>query len=505
MANQFGKVSVGITATTGGLTAGLQKASRQLDSFGGHVRAIRGRLTTLVAIQGGQLFGSMAGAAMRAARSLISMGQASAQTIDRTAKLSRQLGMSYAEMSALSLAADLSGSSMDEVGRAALLADRRFIEAKMGLATAVRGFEMAGVALADLEGLSSAERFQRLAEAIGALPTSAERAAAAMNIFGRSGANLLNLFENNGAVIGQSMEDVIAFGNALTNVQAGNVEAMNDAFARAGGAVSGIVTQVTAYLAPAIKTVIDQFTAFVGSVGGANIGQAIGLALLDSAIYLAAVGDFFIQNVGPILAESFKYGSDVAKGFYRVAEFLRGVFNAIQVGFGVIILGITGAIEMAASLFGGLPELAAFNDKMFEQIQRDAQQMGEAFGNAFGDETEQVGQAAATPLTDLLTAARNNAIEAARHINDQVENAEPPSMTTTVELSTKALKAIVVGTSEGEAFRNAIARGQDPRTSAQTDQQIAANTSRTADALEGLPDSLGSVFGQQIASASITV
>ena len=78
-------------------------------------------------------------------------------------------------------------------------------------------------------------------------------------------------------------------------------------------------------------------------------------------------------------------------------------------------------------------------------------------------------------------------------------------MTTTVELSTKALKAIVVGTSEGEAFRNAIARGQDPRTSAQTDQQIAANTSRTADALEGLPDSLGSVFGQQIASASITV
>ena len=181
------------------------------------------------------------------------------------------------------------------------------------------------------------------------------------------------------------------------------------------------------------------------------------------------------------------------------------MFNAIQVGFGVIILGITGAIEMAASLFGGLPELAAFNDKMFEQIQRDAQQMGEAFGNAFGDEAEQVGQAAATPLTDLLTAARNNAIEAARHINDQVENAEPPSMTTTVELSTKALKAIVVGTSEGEAFRNAIARGQDPRTSAQTDQQIAANTSRTADALEGLPDSLGSVFGQQIASASITV
>jgi len=215
MANQFGKVSVGITATTGGLTAGLQKASRQLDSFGGHVRAIRGRLTTLVAIQGGQLFGSMAGAAMRAARSLISMGQAAAQTIDRTAKLSRQLGMTYAEMSALSLAADLSGSSMDEVGRAALLADRRFIEAKMGLATAVRGFEMAGVALADLEGLSSAERFQRLAEAIGALPTSAERAAAAMNIFGRSGANLLNLFENNGAVIGQSMEDVIAFGNAF--------------------------------------------------------------------------------------------------------------------------------------------------------------------------------------------------------------------------------------------------------------------------------------------------
>lgn len=505
MAKQFGKVSVGITASTGGLTMGLRKSSQEMKKFGSDVKSIRSRLGGLMAIQGAQLFAGLARSALQAARALISMGSSAAQAIDRTAKLSRQLGVTYGEMSALSLAAELSGTKMDDVAKGMLQADRRFVEAQSGLSSAARGFDMAGVSLEQLQGLTSAERFRTLAEAISQLPTSAERAAAAMNIFGRSGTNMLNMFEGGGVVIGQAAEDVERFGNALTGTQAGNVEAMNDAFSRARGAVSGIVTQVTAYLAPGIKAVVDTFTEFVGTAGGANIGQSIGMALLDAAVYLAGVGDFFVSTLGPVLRNAFEYGGVVSDTLLRTAELFRGVFNAFQVGVQAIVLAFTKLLEAAAKVFSRTPALTAFNRQLQRDMAKNAKEMRDAFKNVLSDQGMEFAESAGTPLTDLMEKARQTAIDAAKRINDGVDVKVKADVLATVEVSTQALKAVVVGTAEGEAFRNAMLRGQDPRTAAQTDQQIADNTGRTADAIDSLPDAFATSLSTQIAGASITV
>lgn len=506
MANAFGRVNVAITASTGGLSTGLQRASRQLDRFGDNVRAIRGRLGALVAIQGAQFFGSIINSAIQATRSLIAMGQAEAQTIDRTAKLARQLGMTFEQMSGLSLAANLSGTSMEEVGRAALLADRRFVEAQQGVASAARAFALAGVNINDLAGLDSTERFQALAEAIGNLPTSAERAAAAMQIFGRSGANLLNLFENGAAVIQQSIEDAQAFGLALTDVQASNVEAMNDSFERAGGAITGIIRQITAYLAPAITGIANKFTEFVGSVGGANIGRDIGKAILDAAVYLAGVADYVVAVVGPVLRGAFEYGGNIADAFFRTAEFLRGVFNAIQIGLGTIVIAFTGLFEKVAAFLGkDLPGLAAFNQEMLNGMLENSDEMAQAFQNAFVDGLEgALPEIIDTPLQEHMRKFRQQAIDAANAINAAVEAARP-QVDAAVTINSDALRAIVVGSSEGEAFRNAFLRGADPRAQNAIDQQIAQNTAATAQGIAALPGAIGSAVASQFSGVTIGV
>ena len=74
-----------------------------------------------------------------------------------------------------------------------------------------------------------------------------------------------------------------------------------------------------------------------------------------------------------------------------------------------------------------------------------------------------------------------------------------------ITVSTKALSAIVVGTSAGEAFRNAIMRGADPRIAVDNDKQIADNTGRAAAGIEALPGDLGNVISGQLAKAAITV
>lgn len=515
MANQFGKVSVGITASTGGLTAGLQKASKQLSGFGKHVQAIRGRMSTLVAIQGGQMFGSIASQALQTGRALVAMGKDAAGAIDRTAKLSRQLGMTYSELAGLSLAAQLSGTSMEAVGQAALKADKRFIEAANGSVSAMKAFEMAGVSLQDLQGLSSADRFRFLADSIGALPTSAQRAAAAMTIFEESGANLLNMFEGGGAVIGQSMQDVQRFGSALSNIQASNVEAMNDAFARSSAAIGGIVTQITANLSTAITSVANQFTDLVGSVGGANIGRTISEGLLDGAIYLAKVADYIIAGIGPSLQGAFQHLSGSVSGLFRVAEFFRGVFNGVQIVLGSIVRALGEVVERFAKvarsigrflgfdtsgLDGFIATAEAFNDAIGEGIVQNVDEMSNAFGNVFKDDIFDMGASYATPLTDALIKAREDMQNGVADAVDGMPGRIQTAVDAKVRVNTEALQAMVVNSAAGEAYRNAMLRGQDPRNS--LDGQVASNTKRAADGIDKLPGRIAAAV-RPLAVASI--
>ena len=72
-----------------------------------------------------------------------------------------------------------------------------------------------------------------------------------------------------------------------------------------------------------------------------------------------------------------------------------------------------------------------------------------------------------------------------------------------VKASTQALQAIVVGTGGGEAFRNSILRGADPRLEGDAAKQTADNTERTADAVEDLAGELAGVGGLGLATISV--
>ena len=243
----IGKVSAIFTASSSGLSAGVSKASSSLKGLQKDVASLRGGMQLLNAISGAQLLGSVASTAMSYARSLVNVGQAQAEAIDSTSKLSARLGMTYGELAGLAHAGDLAGVSMATIGTAATKADVAFVKAAQGSATAQAGFAAIGLSLADLQGMTSAERFSAIADAIAGLPTEAERAAAAVKLFGRAGAELLPLFAGGAGSIREATEEAQRFGMALTNAQGQDVEAMNDSFSKVSAAISGIVKQVTAY------------------------------------------------------------------------------------------------------------------------------------------------------------------------------------------------------------------------------------------------------------------
>lgn len=425
----IGKVSAVFTASTSGLKAGVREAGDSFRKLAGDVAGLRSGMRLLTAIQGAQLFGQMASAAYGAGRSFIGMAQGEAEAIDQTSKLSRRLGLTYGELSGLSLAGDLAGVSMDTIGKAATKADVAFVKAASGSALAQKALAGVGLSVDELQNKTPAERFQMMADAIAGLPTPAERARAAIGLFGKAGADLLPLFEGGAGSIRQAMEEAERFGLALTDDQGVAVENMNDAFTRAYSAIRGVVQQVVAYLAPALQSVTDTFTNLVGGIGGANIGQFIGDAIMDGAEFIAAVGDSFISGLSTVWEYVAAVGTQWASVFdlgSRVAAFLSGVGNSFKFILAAGIVGLTApvanllkAVDFLASRVGvdlGVKDFIAgadaFNESMFQAMTEASTAAGQDFGRAFGE----AGQAAAAPsmgpLSSMLADARAKADEA---------------------------------------------------------------------------------------------
>ncbi|CAB4184477.1 hypothetical protein UFOVP1124_12 [uncultured Caudovirales phage] len=440
----IGTVRAVFTASAGGLVAGTNAAGMGLRRLGrDSEQASRGlalansRLGSLMAINGAQLFASMAGAATSAVRSLLAFGSAEAETIDKTSKMAARLGLTYGELAGLGHAGDLAGVSLETIGKAATKADVAFVKASQGSAQALSGFEAIGLSLDDLQGLSASERFAAITDALAGMPTEAERAAAAVKLFGRAGAEMLPLFAAGAGSIRDATAEAERFGMALSGAQGRDVEEMNDSFSKVRAAVGGVVQQVVAYLAPAITNVSDTFTSLVGSVGGANIGQTIGEGILTAARYFASVVDVFVGGSGGVM-EAFaavgEYwfgvwdsGSRVSAVFAAIGRGLAGVFQSMVLGvtgtIGALLKGaqaIAGAFGLQSNLLDTASAAAdAFNNKLGEGATANFAAAGQNFDIATGG-GRSMGAASAGPMARAM----DEAIARSRAAKDSVDVAK---------------------------------------------------------------------------------
>jgi hypothetical protein len=254
------------------------------------------RLNVLIGMQLTEWFAGAIRGATSAAASLFRMGQEQAEVIDQTSKLAARLGMTYGELAGLSLAGDLAGLSMEQIGKAATKADVALVKAQQGSALAKKAFEDLNLSVADLAGKSSADRFEAISVAIAGLPSEAERAAAATRLFGKAGAELMPLFTGGAEGIAEARREAERLGLVLTSAQGREVEKMNDSFTLVWKSIQGIIQQVEVYLAPTITLLATTFKDFVGEVGGDNIGKEIGKAIIEAAKYLATIADSVVNG-----------------------------------------------------------------------------------------------------------------------------------------------------------------------------------------------------------------
>jgi len=430
------------TSSTSGLVSGANTAGNAMKKVQKDMAGMRGSLATLKTIAIGQVFAQLSGAAISAGRSLMAFGQSTSEGIDVLSKLSRRLGMTYGQMAGLKLAGDLAGVGVETIATAATKADVAFISASNGSKEAIAKFTSLGLSMAELQKLSPDQRFAAIADAIAKLPTAAERSAAAIKLFGKSGAELVPLFEEGAGAIKRATDQAKAFGLTLTNAQGLGVEKMNDSFTSAFAAIQGLATQVVSNLAEPISRIIDDFTNFVAASGGVDIGASISNAMLDGAIFVVEMfgvaANIFSQNVvdplgsaAAALMAAFNVGSSVAQVFIGVAQFLNAVVQAF-----LSVWNMAAAILAKTSAylegFFGASEASATSQKQAEDafnlsVDQSANMVdaliasGEAFRESVGlgadEAVKQAGNSVADRIVKQIKDGRA-AADAARNAPD---------------------------------------------------------------------------------------
>jgi hypothetical protein len=102
-------------------------------------------------------------------------------------------------------------------------------EASSGNKSMIETFQALGLKIEDIRRLKPEDQFIEIAGAIASLRDPTDRARAATDLFGRSGAELLPLFSQGAAGIRQARDEVRQFGNVLSELEVKKLQEADDA------------------------------------------------------------------------------------------------------------------------------------------------------------------------------------------------------------------------------------------------------------------------------------
>lgn len=285
------------------LVRGLARASKRLQAFGAGVRAMGLRVAA-------------AGAAMLAP--LLGAAKLFASTGDQLDKMRARTGFSAQALSELGFAAEQGGASIDQLDRSLAAMARFSVMVERGLKTSTDLLDMLGVSVEQFKQASPEERFKLLAEAISKIEDPSLRAGIALNVFGRSGRELLPMLAGGRASIEALQEEARRLGITMSDEDATSAAELTDALNRLKRQLQAIVVQIGAALAPvltemqkniaplissAIKWIKENKTLVVTifKIAAAVVAAGVGLIILGTLISsIGAVIGGLVSVIGAV-------------------------------------------------------------------------------------------------------------------------------------------------------------------------------------------------------------
>ena len=367
-----GKVQIDLVAK--------DEASEKIKKVAGHSFDLK---TTFLAVAAAAV--AMAGAVTAAVGKMLNDW---ATFGDDVAKMAKRTQWSVESLSELAYAAKIAGMDLAQFELGTRKLSGAIYDASMGMVTYTRAFDELGLNADDLLKMGIEDQFWAVAYAMAELDNDAVRAALAVDLFGRTGTNLLPLLAEGKEGIAKLRQESHDFGISLTEEDAKAAEEFKDALTRIEGAVDGVQFALVTELAPAITDLINQ--EILPAIQGFKDWVKENDDVLGSLTYLIVAAGHVAVAIGNILANLIKIGEWFGQH--------KGLWDAL----GTILPGgklVFWPEEMQQGLFGsGGPGLVPGIEEAYG-AQASAMLSGSSInitinGNVMGDEsaTRQIAQ-----------------------------------------------------------------------------------------------------------------
>lgn len=205
--------------------------------------------------------GSALSSFAKGAMAVVSVGAAAAaiksmvghtlEAADALGKMSQKVGVSVEDLSRLQQAAELSDVSSEQLQTALVHLSKSAVEASKGTGAQADAFRDLGISVVDANGKMRPTKalLDDVADAFAGMDGGAEKTRLALDVFGKSGAEILPLLNG----LREASTEADRLGTVFSEKLAKDSEEVNDNLARLEGTFKGIAREITEALMPALK------------------------------------------------------------------------------------------------------------------------------------------------------------------------------------------------------------------------------------------------------------
>lgn len=278
MAESIGDLVINLKAETASFTADIARA--------------HGSLKTMAEAAVGL------GAAM--ATGLAAIVASTIEMADKMGKLAQVTGLTTESLSALSFAAKMVDVDQESLAKGLEKLAKNMDKAAQS--TGASAFGRLGIAVKDASGhlKDSDVVLAEIADKFAKMPDGAQKTALAMQLFGKSGAQLIPLLDKGSAGIQQFKDEAERLGLVLDDTTRANAEKFEESLKRLKAASEGAALQFTSGLLPTLNNLVDVFTKGEKRVSAFKIAGDLmgkGLQIIANAANSAALAfGLFVLN-----------------------------------------------------------------------------------------------------------------------------------------------------------------------------------------------------------------
>jgi hypothetical protein len=303
------------------MSAGINAGVVELQKLGYAAKRTQQDVSTLKTIELSRVFIS---AIQSVAGSFTSFVAGAASAVASVDDLSKRTGVSTQTLQSYQFAAEQSGVSVEAFGKGIQKLGINLGEAQTGNRSAIKSFADLGLSIRDLAQLSPEQAFEKVAAAISQLPNPAQQAAAAVSLFGKSGAELAPLFAEGAGFLAEMRTQAEGLGLVLGKDQVQGLATLDDSIGKVSATFKAFQARVTAELAPSLIAAAESAATFIKSLDVQRVAKSAEAAIGGVVKVAGAAADAFrvvFQATAPLAATIFPIIADTL-GF--IASNLQG-------------------------------------------------------------------------------------------------------------------------------------------------------------------------------------